>query len=58
MRWPARIGADAAVEFDRFRLSVDAAWVPYAWLYGSDTHWLRVGNQPGDFTGPLYFPGG
>jgi Autotransporter beta-domain len=48
-----RLGADAAVEFDRFRLSLDAAWVPYAWLSGSDTHWLRIGNQPGDFTGPI-----
>jgi hypothetical protein len=48
-----RLGVDAAFDFDRFRLSVDAAVVPYAWLYGSDTHWLRVGNQPGDFGGPL-----
>jgi hypothetical protein len=48
-----RLGVDAAFEFDRFRLSVDAAVVPYVWLYGSDTHWLRVGNQPGDFGGPI-----
>jgi hypothetical protein len=48
-----RLGVDAAFEFDRFRLSIDAAVVPYVWLYGSDTHWLRVGSQPGDFSGPL-----
>ena len=48
-----RVGVDAAFEFDRFRLSIDAAVVPYVWLYGSDTHWLRVGNQPGDFGGPI-----
>ena len=48
-----RLGVDAAVDFDRFRFSVDAAWVPYAWLYGSDTHWLRIGNQTGDFGGPI-----
>lgn len=48
-----RVGVDAAFDFDRFRLSLDAAFVPYAWLYGSDTHWLRLGSLPGDFTGPL-----
>jgi hypothetical protein len=51
--YSVRLGADATVEFDRFRLSVDAAWSPYVWLHGSDTHWLRVGNQPGEFTGPI-----
>jgi Autotransporter beta-domain len=51
--YSVRLGVDATFEFDRFRLSVDAAVVPYAWLYGADTHWLRVGNQPGDFSGPL-----
>jgi hypothetical protein len=48
-----RIGMDAAVEIDRFKLSVDAALVPYLWLQGYDTHWLRIGTQPGDFTGPI-----
>ena len=28
-------------------------YVPYAWLYGADTHWLRLGSSPGDFTGPM-----
>ena len=45
-----RLGVDAAVELDRFKLSVDAAWLPYVGLYGTDAHWLRIGNQPGDFT--------
>jgi hypothetical protein len=48
-----RVGVDASFDFDRFRLSFDAAYVPYAWLYGADTHWLRLGSSPGDFTGPL-----
>ena len=51
--YSVRLGVDAAVEFDRFRVSVDAAWVPYTRLYGSDTHWLRIGNQTGDFGGPI-----
>jgi hypothetical protein len=49
-----RIGIDAAVEFNRhWKLNVDAAWLPYVWLAGSDTHWLRIGTSPGDFTGPV-----
>jgi Omptin family len=49
-----RLGAEAAFDFDRFRFSVDAAWLPFVWLSGSDTHWLRIGNNsPFDFTGPL-----
>jgi Autotransporter beta-domain len=51
--YSVRLGVDATFEFDRFRLSLDAAVVPYTWLYGADTHWLRVGNQPGDFSGPI-----
>jgi hypothetical protein len=51
--YSVRLGVDAAFEFDRFRLSIDAALVPYTWLYGADTHWLRIGNQPGDFSGPI-----
>jgi outer membrane protease len=49
-----RVGIDAAIEFDRrWKLSVDAAWLPYVWLAGSDAHWLRIGPSPGDFTGPV-----
>jgi hypothetical protein len=51
--YSARLGIDATVEIDRFRFSIDAAWVPYAWVSGIDTHWLRIGSMPGDFTGPL-----
>ena len=49
-----RVGVEASVEFDRrFRLTVDAAWLPYVSLYGADTHHLRIGPNPGDFTGPI-----
>jgi hypothetical protein len=48
--YSVRLGVDAAVDFDRFRLSVDAAWLPYVWLTGTDSHWLRIG---GDFTGAI-----
>jgi hypothetical protein len=53
--WHAlRLGLEAAVEFDRrWKLAVDAAWLPYARLYGKDAHWLRIGTNPGDFTGPV-----
>jgi hypothetical protein len=27
--------------------------VPYAALYGADSHLLRIGNDVGDFTGPI-----
>ena len=49
-----RVGLEAAVQFDRrWKLTVDAAWLPYAQLYGADTHALRIGGNPGDFTGPI-----
>lgn len=48
-----RVGLDAAVQFDRLKISVDAAWLPYVWLDGSDAHWLRIGTVPGAFTGPI-----
>jgi hypothetical protein len=53
--WHAlRVGLEAAVEFDRrWKLAVDAAWLPYARLYGRDAHWLRIGSSPGSFTGPV-----
>jgi outer membrane protease len=38
---------------ERIKLSVDAAWLPYVWLVGADTHWLRTGPFPGDFAGPI-----
>ena len=49
-----RIGMDADIRlFDRLSLRLDAAYLPYVKLSGQDTHWLRVGNAPGDFTGPV-----
>jgi len=39
--------------FDRLRLNVEAAWLPYVWMNGADTHILRIGTAPGDFTGPI-----
>ncbi|MEA2907388.1 MAG: hypothetical protein QOI12_4775 [Alphaproteobacteria bacterium] len=49
-----RVGVEAMVEFDRrWKLSVDAAWLPYVRLNGADTHALRIGTNFGDFTGPI-----
>jgi Omptin family len=46
-----RLGIDAAFEpFERMKVGVDAAWLPYVWLDGADSHWLRIGT---DFTGPI-----
>ena len=36
-----RLGLEASVEFDRrWKFTVDAAWIPYAALYGADSHLL------------------
>jgi hypothetical protein len=51
--YSARVGIDAMVEFDRWRFSANVAWLPYVWMSGSDAHWLRISNQPGDFTAPV-----
>ncbi len=53
--WQAvRIGLNADVPlFDRLRLNVDAAFLPYVWFSGSDSHLLRIGSATGDFTGPI-----
>jgi len=49
-----RVGLDASVNFDqRWRLNVDAAYLPYVHLSGTDAHWLRIGTAPGAFTGPV-----
>ena len=37
----------------RWKVNLDAAWLPYVKLYGKDTHWLRIGNAVNDFTGPI-----
>jgi hypothetical protein len=48
-----RLGLDGAFEYGRLRFSGEAAWLPSVWLYGSDAHWLRIGNFIGDFTSPV-----
>jgi hypothetical protein len=51
-----RVGLDAAVEVGRFKFSVDAAYLPYVYLDGSDAHWLRIdptATYVGAFTGPI-----
>lgn len=54
-RWQSlRVGADADIRLsDRLTLRLDAAWLPYVSLSGTDFHWLRMGTAPGDFTGGL-----
>jgi hypothetical protein len=51
--YSVRVGVDAAVEIGPVKLGLDAAWLPYVGLYGTDAHWLRIGDQPGDFTGKI-----
>ena len=49
-----RLGLDGSVDITkRLKFSVDAALLPAVWLDGTDSHWLRIGNQPGDFNGPI-----
>jgi len=49
-----RVGIDASVELNRrWKLSVDAAWLPHVWFDGADAHWLRIGTSNDDFTGPV-----
>lgn len=49
-----RVGGNGSfAATDRIGFNVDAAWLPYVHLVGSDTHWLRIGTLPGDFDGPI-----
>lgn len=49
-----RLGLNVDIPLvDRLRLNVDAAWLPYVWFRGSDSHLLRIGTAPGDFTGAI-----
>lgn len=49
-----RVGGEMEVRlFDRLKLSVDAAYLPYVKLDGADFHWLRIGTAPGDFIGSI-----
>jgi outer membrane protease len=53
-RWSSvRLGLAGEILLSpNLKLSGDAAWLPYTSLRGSDTHWLRLGTGPTDFTGP------
>ncbi len=47
----ARLGLAADVKLtDCLKLTIDAAWVPYATITAADTHWLRLGTS---FSGPI-----
>jgi outer membrane protease len=49
-----RVGLNADLPIvDRLRLNLDAAWLPYVWFNGTDSHLLRIGNAVGDFTGAI-----
>jgi outer membrane protease len=49
-----RVGLEGQVLIgDRIKLNVDAAWLPYVKLSGTDNHWLRMGTTVGDFTGGI-----
>ena len=49
-----RLGLDGTFDLtSRLKLSTDFAWLPFVWLNGTDSHWLRIGTNPGDFTGPV-----
>jgi opacity protein-like surface antigen/outer membrane protease len=54
-RWQAlRVGLNGELAFlERFRVNLDGAWLPYAWMQGTDTHWLRIQNLADNFTGPI-----
>jgi opacity protein-like surface antigen len=54
-RWHAlRVGGDAELRFaERWKLSADAAYLPYVKLNGADSHWLRIGTDIGDFAGAI-----
>src|SRR5262249_13477353 len=39
--------------FDCLRINAEAAWVPATNVTASDAHWLRIGMQPGDFSGAI-----
>jgi len=54
-KWSSlRVGLNGSVTFaDRFKLSVDAAYLPYVLLSGNDAHLLRIGSAVGDFNGAI-----
>jgi hypothetical protein len=49
-----RVGVDGSLLIgERFKLSGEAVWLPYVFLDGTDSHWLRIGTAVGDFAGPI-----
>ena len=54
-RWQSvRVGLDGSLVFaERFKLNAEAAYLPFVFLNGADTHWLRIGTAVGDFAGPI-----
>jgi hypothetical protein len=47
-----RLGLTGDARVGHFQIGGDAA-VLYSHLSGADTHWLRIGTDPGDFIGPI-----
>jgi hypothetical protein len=55
----ARVGLLAEFKvLDCLKLSAEVAWLPYVQVVSQDTHWLRLGSQPGDIAGPIPERGG
>jgi hypothetical protein len=54
-RWQfLRIGATGDYNItDRLKFTAEFAWLPYARMAGTDTHWLRLGTTPFSFSGPI-----
>ncbi len=49
-----RLGLDGTFDITkRLRFGVDAAWLPLVALGGTDFHWLRIDQLPGDFNGGI-----
>ncbi len=49
-----RVELDGSLLFaERFKLNAEAAYLPFVFLNGADTHWLRIGTAIGDFAGPI-----
>jgi hypothetical protein len=49
-----RVGLDSTIKLGGpVSLTLDAAYLPYVNLNGSDSHWLRIGTTPGSFTGSI-----
>ena len=52
--WNAiRLGVAGEYSWDRFKLNVDAAWLPWVTLASKDFHWLRMQPIAGNFIGGI-----